>query len=90
MLVDQGRQEIAIAGIFEALKPKLLDHLALQGQQFGEHVLRMEFRIRIGGAAGGPHEGKNVVHWLEKIVCFFEEEAGVFRMETRGRPERAA
>ena len=48
MLVDQAREQIDAVDAAEALKAELLNHLAMQRQELGEHVLRIERGLRIG------------------------------------------
>jgi hypothetical protein len=70
MLIDHAREKIGAADDFQAFEVKLHDHLIMQDQQFGEHLIRVQVGTRIGESAGGLHEAENIVHRIEGWMIY--------------------
>jgi hypothetical protein len=62
MLSDCAREKIGAAGDLQAFEAKLHNHLLIQGQQFGEHLIRAPLGTWIEESAGGRHEAENIIH----------------------------
>ena len=70
MLIDQARGKIDAADDLQAFEVKLHDHLIMQDQQFGEHLIHVKAGTRIGESAGGLHQAENVVHRIEGWMIY--------------------
>jgi hypothetical protein len=63
--IDHISEKIGGANDTQSFKAKSRNHLLLQGNQFGEHVIRVQARTWIGGSTGGRQKGENLIYRIE-------------------------
>ena len=68
MLGDHAGNEVTVIGDFHAFALQLRDHVVMQGEQLGKHVVRIVAGERNGGGQGGPHHGEDLIHGLGEGV----------------------